>query len=163
MLEPLLRGTTRDAKLTDCPIEPSWIEAGAPRARAVFLSSTDDRLATSVLWECTGGRFTWRYAYDETIYILDGGCVLKQEGVPEMRLRPGDSAHFSRGAVVTWTVDSHVRKIAFFKSAAPRPISLVFRILKAIKRRVLALVSGGASDAFGIPAGALAMTDSHNL
>jgi uncharacterized protein len=146
MLEPLLRGTPGNAELADAPIEPSWIEEGDPRARSVILSATDDRLAYSALWECTAGRFTWRYANDETIYILDGGCRLVQPGQPEMRLSPGDSAHFSRGAVVTWTVDTHVRKIAFLKNAAPRPISIAIRLTKAALKHLMALARRGGAQ-----------------
>ena len=136
MLEPLLRNTPKGAPFQPSPIDPSWIEAGDPRARCVFLAQTDDRLAMAVHWECTAGRFTWRYAMDETIYILEGGCTLKQPGEPEVRLGPGDSAHFSRGAAVTWTVDSYVRKIGFCKAAPPRSIGLAIRLLKGVLRRV---------------------------
>ena len=122
MLEPLLRGMDRSAPLVDLPIEPGWIEAGEPKARCAVLARTDDRLAMTVHWDCTAGRFTWRYGFDETVYILEGGVTLKQEGLPEMRLGPGDCAHFSRGAAVTWTVETYVRKVGFCKSAAPRPI-----------------------------------------
>jgi len=136
MLEPLLRGTPKSAPFLQSPIEPSWIEAGDPRARCAILAVTDDRLAMTVHWDCTAGRFTWRYNMDETIYILEGGCTLKQPGLPELRLGPGDSAHFSRGAAVTWTVDSYVRKLGFCKNAPPRPISLGIRLLKAALRRI---------------------------
>jgi uncharacterized cupin superfamily protein len=136
VLEPLLRNTPKGSPLRPSPIEPSWIEAGDPRARCVFLAQTDDRLAMTVDWECTAGRFTWRYDIDETIYILEGGCTLNQPGLPELRLGPGDSAHFSRGAVVTWTIDSYVRKIGFCKSAPPRRIGLVIRLLNGMWRRV---------------------------
>jgi uncharacterized protein len=151
MLEPLLRGTPGGSEFVDAPIEPSWIEDGDPKARAVILSATDDRLAFAVLWECAAGRFTWRYSCDETIYLLDGGCVLRQRGQPEMRLGPGDSAHFSRGAVVTWTIDSHVRKIGFFKNAAPRPVSLAIRLAKGGLKHLRARLRGGArrGPAFG--------------
>ena len=146
VLEPLLRGTPKSAAFLPAPIEPSWIEAGDPRARCVVLAVTDDRLATTVHWDCTAGRFTWRYSTDETIYILEGGCSLKQKGVPEMRLGPGDSAHFSRGAAVTWTVDSYVRKIGFYKSAPPRAVGLGIRILRGALRRLR-----GSSPVFGGP------------
>ena len=135
-MEPLLRSAPKTAPFVSSPIDPAWIEAGEPRARCAILSLTDDRLAMTVHWDCTAGRFTWRYNMDETIYILEGGCALKYENMPELRLGPGDSAHFSRGAAVTWTVDDYVRKIGFCKTAAPRPISLGIRLLKGTVRRV---------------------------
>jgi len=146
VLEPLLRGTRHPTYLAPSPIEPNWIESENPRARFCILASTDDRLATTVLWECTAGRFTWRYDMDETIYILEGGVTLNQPGVPEMRLGPGDCAHFSRGAAVTWIIDSKVRKVAFCKDATPRAVSSGIRILRALLRRMK-----GSSRAFGAP------------
>lgn len=145
VLEPLLRGAPKSAPFQPSPIDPSWIEAGDPRARCAILALTDDRLAMTVHWECTAGRFTWRYEMDETIFILEGGCTLNQPGVPELRLGPGDSAHFSRGAAVTWTVESYVRKIGFCKSAPPRAFSLGLRLLQGVWRRVKK-----SSRAFGL-------------
>jgi uncharacterized cupin superfamily protein len=136
VLEPLLRGPSNPAHLRPSPIEPSCIEAGDPRARCATFARTDDRRAMTVHWDSTAGRFTWRYDMDETIYILEGGCTLKQPGLPEMRLGPGDCAHFSRGAAVTWTVDSYVRKIGFCKDAPTRRISLGIRIFKGVQRRL---------------------------
>ena len=135
MLEPLLRGTPKTVPFQSSPINPRWIEAGDPRASCAILAVSDDRLAMTVHWECTAGRFTWRYNMDETIYILEGGCTLNQPGLPELRLRPGDSAHFSRGAAVTWTVDSYVRKLGFCKAAPPRWIGLAIRLLSSAVRR----------------------------
>jgi uncharacterized cupin superfamily protein len=152
MLEPLLRGADRAAPLVDQPIVPEWIEAGEPKARCAVLARTDDHLAMTVHWDCTAGRFTWLYSFDETIYILEGGCTLKQQGVPEIRLGPGDCAHVSRGAAVTWTVDSYVRKIGFCKTAAPRPIGHGIGLAKDALRRLWALAhgrSGAAQSAFG--------------
>jgi len=136
VLEPLLRGASKTAAMLPAPINPDRIEAGDPRARCAVLAVTDDGLAMTMHWDCTAGRFTWRYDIDETIYILEGGCALNQPGLPEMRLGPGDSAHFSRGAAVTWTVETYVRKIGFCKSAPPRPMSLAIRLLKDAVRRM---------------------------
>jgi len=137
-LEPLLRGTLKsEAVMAPAPIEPTWIEAGAPRARCALLSQTDDRAAMTVQWDCTAGKFTWRYNFDETIFILEGGCTLEAEGLPTLQLGPGDSAHFSRGAVVTWTVDRYVRKLGFCKNAAPRPVGLGLRLMRGVWRRLV--------------------------
>jgi len=138
VLEPLLRGTLKSqAAMAPAPITPEWIEEGSPRARCALLSQTDDRAAMTVHWDCTAGKFTWRYDFDETVFILEGGCTLEAEGLPTLVLGPGDSAHFSRGAVVTWTVEHYVRKLGFCKNAAPRPIGLGLRVMRGVWRRIV--------------------------
>lgn len=144
MLEPLIRGALKNAKLHPAPINPDWIERGAPMASAAVLSKTDDRAATTVLWACTAGRFTWRYDIDETVYVLDGGVTIQAPGEPDRHLTAGDSIHFSRGAVATWTIESHVRKVAFCRSVPPRPFSLAMRIARALLRRVAPGRASGA-------------------
>jgi uncharacterized cupin superfamily protein len=134
MPEPLVRFTAKNGEFRPAPINPAWIEGGDPQASVVILAQSDDRATTTVLWHCTAGKFTWRYNVDETIHILDGGVTINAEGQPERRLGPGDTLHFARGAVATWTVDSHVRKVAFCRRAPPRRIAQALRIAREFKR-----------------------------
>jgi uncharacterized cupin superfamily protein len=135
MYEPLIRFAARGATPRPAPINPAWIEDGEPHARSVPLAVSDDRAAVTVLWECTAGRFTWRYDFDETIHIIGGAVTICAPGEPDRRLTPGDTIHFSRGAVATWTVDEYVRKIAFCRRAPPRPLALALRVARALQRR----------------------------
>jgi hypothetical protein len=138
MSEPLLRFTAKNTELRPAPINPEWIESGDPKASMAVVAQSDDRATTTVLWHCTAGKFTWRYNVDETIHILDGGVTINAEGQPERRLGPGDTLHFARGAVATWTVDSHVRKVAFCRRPPPRPIARALRIAREVKHALRA-------------------------
>ena len=142
MLEPLIRIAQVNPPMRPTPINPAWIEAGDPIATSALLAATDDRGGCVMFWHCTAGRFTWRYAEDETVHILDGGVTIKAEGLPARFYGPGETIHFSRGAVATWTIDTYIRKIAVCKLAGPRPISLSIRIARALMKRARALIPG---------------------
>ena len=66
-------------KLTPNPIPPSWIIEGNPVAQGSVLSTSADGLASTILWECTEGKFNWYYDFDETIMILEGAIVLEND------------------------------------------------------------------------------------
>jgi uncharacterized cupin superfamily protein len=55
---------TSRTDLTPLPIEPTWIKAGAPFARAITLSQSPDTRLTAGLWDCTAGTFTWIFGRD---------------------------------------------------------------------------------------------------
>lgn len=147
MLEPLIRVAQANPVMRPAPINPAWIEAGNPTATSALLAATDDRGAAVMFWHCTAGRFTWRYAEDETVHILEGGVTIKADGLPARFYGPGETIHFSRGAVATWTIDTYIRKIAFCKLAGPRPISLSIRIARALMKRAKAMIPGMNSGA----------------
>ena len=136
MYEPLIRVAARNASPRPAPIDPSWILSGAPRARSVAVAVSDDRAVSALIWECTAGRFVWRYDFDETIHVLDGAVTIAAPGEPERHLLPGDTVHFSRGAVATWTVEAYVRKIAFCRRAPRRELAMIMRVARALLRRV---------------------------
>jgi uncharacterized cupin superfamily protein len=136
LFEPLVRGAAQGIPLRSAPINPAWIESGSPEASCAILAKADDRGANAILWACTAGKFTWRYDCDETLYILEGGATIAAPGEPARHLGPGDTLHFSRGAVATWTIETHVRKIAFCRSAPPRWIALAFRYYGGLLRRL---------------------------
>ena len=66
----MIETTNLVVNLTPRPIEPSWIIEGNPVAQSCVLSQSADGLATTIVWECSEGRFNWNYDFDETILIL---------------------------------------------------------------------------------------------
>lgn len=132
--------------LSPAPINPDWIEAGDPRARCAVLSSSADRGAWTVLWECTSGRFTWRYDIEETVHFLEGSVVIGGPGLPKRRYGPGDTLHFARGAVATWEVEGVIRKVAFCRHAPSRPLAHALRLARGVHRRLRALAFGGGKS-----------------
>ena len=105
--------------LTARPIERSWIIEGKPDATACTLSQSADRLAWTVVWHCTEGKFNWHYDFDETLLILDGSIVLESDGMPPTRYGPGDVIFFKDGAHAKWHVEGHVKKLAFCRKTSP--------------------------------------------
>ncbi len=89
MFDKLVRDKMNGAALTAAPINKDWIEGGDPRASLAILAYSDDRATSTILWECTAGKFTWRYSIDETIYFLDGEVMISVGGQPAMRYGAG--------------------------------------------------------------------------
>ena len=121
--------------LTPLPIEPAWIKAGAPFARAITLSQSPDSLLTAGLWDCTAGTFTWIFGMDEIVHILEGE-VRVREGNITHHLVPGSVAYFPRGVETVWEVHHYVKKS--FIHRAPPP-SLLRQAVSALKARVMRL------------------------
>ena len=136
MREGFVNVTLDDAPMVAAPINKDWIERGNPEAKIAILACSDDRAAMTILWECTAGRFTWRYSVDETIYFLDGEVTISVNGGPGRRFRAGNSLHFSRGARATWEIESYVRKVAFCRSVLPRPLQAGRRFARAVYHRL---------------------------
>jgi uncharacterized cupin superfamily protein len=136
MRDVLVNVTMNGAPMAAAPINRDWIERGDPQARIAILAFSDDRAAMTVLWECTAGRFTWRYSGDETIYFLDGEATISVDGKPARRFGVGDSLHLSRGASATWEIDSYVRKVAFCRSVLPRPFIAARRVARTLYHRL---------------------------
>ncbi|WP_237477239.1 cupin domain-containing protein [Lichenibacterium dinghuense] len=129
-------------ELKPAPIRPEWIEAGDPVARNAVLSRSADGMATTMVWACTPGVFTWRYHIDETIHLLEGSVVMEDGAAPPRRLGPGDVVFFPAGAAVRWTVETPVRKLAFFRRQIPMPLGLVTRAGRDAKDRLKARRAG---------------------
>ncbi len=136
MFDELVRDKMNGAQMTPAPIKKEWIEGGDPQASLAILAYSDDRVTSTILWECTAGLFTWRYSFDETIYFLDGEVVISVEGRPARRYGAGNSIHFSRGAVATWEVKGFIRKVAFCRSPPPRLFVTGRRIARAVYHRL---------------------------
>ncbi len=122
-----------DMNLRPAPINPDWVIDGSPTARNLELSRSPDGLARTVLWDCTPGRFQWIYDIDETIHILEGSVMLDDGVAGPRRYGPGDVVFFPAGAIVQWTVEIHVRKLAFFRRGLPAPIAKLTGAMQHLK------------------------------
>ena len=105
----LIETTNLVVNLTPKPIEPSWIIEGNPVAQWSVLSKSADGLATTIVWECSEGRFNWYYDFDETILILEGSIVLENDTMRPTRYGKGDVIFFRNGAHARWYVEGRVR------------------------------------------------------
>lgn len=83
------------------------VESGSGR-----LGVTSDDSSFAAIWECTPGKFSWSYGWDETIYLLEGRVTLWHNGVGT-EVRGGDLITFHAGSEVIWDVHEKVRKVAF--------------------------------------------------
>ena len=119
------------------PIEPSWIIEGNPVARSCILSQSADGLASTIVWECSEGKFDWYYDFDETILILEGSIVLENDTMRPTRYGPGDVIFFRDGAHAKWHVEGRVRKLAFCRTTQPLFLSFALRAINKFKRILL--------------------------
>jgi uncharacterized cupin superfamily protein len=117
-----------EVELKPAPIEPSWIIEGNPTASNATLSRSMDGMASTIVWQCTEGKFNWHYDIDETIHILEGSVVIESDGMKPTRFGPGDVIFFKNGASARWHVEGHVRKLAFCRRTQPRLVGLALRV-----------------------------------
>jgi hypothetical protein len=123
--------------LTPRPIEPSWIIEGKPDAQWCVLSKSADGMASTMVWECSEGKFDWYYDFDETILILEGSIVLENDAMSPTRYGPGDVIFFKDGAHARWHVEGRVRKLAFCRKTQPVLLGFALRALSRIKRTLM--------------------------
>jgi uncharacterized cupin superfamily protein len=119
------------------PIEPSWIIEGNPVAQSSVLSQSADGLASTMVWQCSEGKFNWYYDFDETILILEGSIVLENAAMSATRYGPGDVIFFKDGAHARWHVEGHVKKLAFCRKTQPVLLGFALRVLSKIKRTLM--------------------------
>src|ERR1700733_14962155 len=98
MSRSLIETTNLVVNLTPRAIEPSWIIEGKPDAQWCVLSQSADGLASTMVWECSAGKFNWYYDFDETILILEGSIVLDSEATPATCDVAGDVIFFKDGS-----------------------------------------------------------------
>jgi uncharacterized cupin superfamily protein len=137
MSRQLIETTNLVVNLTPRPIEPSWIIEGNPVAQRCVLSESADGLASTMVWECSKGRFDWYYDFDETVLILEGSIVLESETMPPTRYVAGDVILFRDGAHARWHVEDRVRKLAFCRKTQPAWLGLALRVFLKLKKIVL--------------------------
>jgi uncharacterized cupin superfamily protein len=115
--------------LEPAPIRPEWVLEGEPIARALKLAAAPDGNLNCSLWDCTKGKFRWRFRSDEIVHILEGEVhVVDEETGRGRTLRAGDMGYFPKGSVMVWTVDQYVKKLAILRT----PESVAERLLRAV-------------------------------
>jgi uncharacterized protein len=137
MSPSLIETANLAVNLTPRPIEPSWIIEGNPVAQSCVLSRSADGLATTIVWQCSEGKFNWHYDFDETILILEGSIILENDAMGPTRYGPGDVIFFKDGAHAKWHVEGHVRKLAFCRNTQPAMLGLALRVFSKLKRTVM--------------------------
>jgi uncharacterized cupin superfamily protein len=133
----LIETTKLDVALSPRPIEPSWITEGNPVAQWHVLSRSADGLASTMVWECSEGRFNWYYDFDETVLILEGSIVIESDGMPPTRYTKGDVIFFKDGAHAKWHVEGRVRKLAFCRKTQPVWFGFALRVFLKLKKIML--------------------------
>ena len=118
--------------LAPAPIPRAWILEGTPVARKKHLAGSSDRLANTLMWDCTAGRFDWFYDEDEVIHVLEGSVIIEDAAGVRRRLQTGDTFLFAAGSRYQWTVSHYIRKIAFLHP----PLSREMRIIRGILKRL---------------------------
>jgi uncharacterized cupin superfamily protein len=136
MTNPFIITAKTDVALSSSPIEPAWIHSGNPVASNAVLATSADGTATTIVWQCTPGKFEWHYDSDETIYFLEGSVVISADGMAPTRLGPGDVLYFKKGAVAQWHIEERIRKLAFFRRTVPGPIGFAIRVITKIRQLV---------------------------
>lgn len=121
-----------ETALKECRIEPKWVIDGAPVARAQLLSRSVDGAASTFIWDCTAGRFHWHFDIDETIYLLEGAVIVRDDSGGERRLVAGDHAFFRKGTHAVWHVETYVRKLAFCHNPLPQSVVVAKRIARKL-------------------------------
>src|SRR6266404_1742922 len=150
-VESVIKLRVEQVDLNPSPIHPNWILEGNPVARNRLISSSADGSASTLIWDCTAGRFNWFYDVDETIYVIKGGVVVRDVAGVARRLSAGDTIFFPAGTRAEWHVEDYIRKIAFCRIPLPRSVVFARRGFRFLKR----LMGNGA----GAGAGATAMLE----
>lgn len=112
----------KTVELQPAPINPKWIIEGAPVTRNFLLSRAKEGGSYTMLWDCTTGVFHWYYDLDETVYVLKGSVVVRDDRGVEHTLVPGDHMLFRAGSHAIWHVEDYVQKVAFLRTPVPRPL-----------------------------------------
>lgn len=108
--------------LPPMPLAPESILEGRPEAFGRVILQSDDKRVSSGLWECTPGRFTWEFVWDEFVHVHVGHVVVTTQDGQRIELRAGDFATFPRGMKSEWHVLERVRKT--FTVRTPDPLNL---------------------------------------
>lgn len=118
--------------LVAAPIPRAWIRDGNPVARDKRLAGSSDRLPSTIMWDCTAGRFDWFYEAEEVAHVLEGSVIIEDAAGVRQRLQTGDTFLFPAGSRYQWTVPNYVRKIAFSYSPLSRQMRLINGIFECL-------------------------------
>lgn len=107
-------------------------DRGIACGRNFVLSRSSDSSATALLWDCTKGVFSWHYDIDETVYVLEGQAIIRDDSGVERVIAAGDQVLFRAGSHAVWRVDDYIRKVAFCRSPVPAPLMLAARVMRKL-------------------------------
>jgi len=124
--------------LSPAPIPDDWILEGKPLARCRRLAGSTDGLGSTLMWDCTAGRFNWYYKADETVYVVEGSMTVVDDAGQLSHLKAGDAFLFPKDTRFEWTVHTYVRKVAFVH----QPVSRKLRVLMRMSGAVMGLLRG---------------------
>ena len=119
-IEPATSVRVADIHLEPWPLPAEWILEGAPVAEGAVISRSADSRIIRGVWQCSPGRFTWVFSYDETLVVLSGLATVEIDSGERVELEPGVMAFFGRGHSATWTVVETLRK--GFHADSPDPL-----------------------------------------
>ena len=119
------------------PILPHQVLSGTPLSRVKTVVTSRDWTSHVVVWECTGGKFEWRYRQDEVAVIVAGEAFITTDAGQERRLAPGDVVFFPAGSSSTWRVPERVRKVAVVRETMWWPLGLGLKAFKKLLRRAV--------------------------
>lgn len=125
-----------DSELDDSPIDPDWIVAGEPVAKASKWGSSVDGVTGTYVWSCTAGEFDWHFGVDEIIHVVEGEVVVTSPDGVTVTLGVGDSGFFPAGTVWRWRVPVYVRKHATLVTPMPVPVRAALRLARKGKHVV---------------------------
>jgi uncharacterized protein len=108
--------------LPPMPLAAESIREGTPQAFGAVLLQSDDKRVSSGLWECSPGRFTWDFVWDEFVHLHAGHVIVTTQDGQRIELKAGDFATFPRGLKTEWQVLEKVRKT--FTVRTPDPLEL---------------------------------------
>ena len=118
--EPAASTAIADTALVPWPLPAEWVQEGAPDASGAVLSRSDDSRLIRGVWQCTPGRFSWEFSYDETLVVVSGRATVVLDTGDRVELEPGVLAFFGRGHSAVWTVHETLRK--GFHADSPEPL-----------------------------------------
>ena len=109
-------------ELADSPLAEELILEGRPKPRIWISAQSPDKKVTQGVWDCTAGRFSWVFTWDEFVMILDGEVTITPENGDPFTLRAGDFCYFPSGLNTLWQVDRYIKKT--FTLRTPEPLEL---------------------------------------
>ena len=146
-----IKFATGKLTLGSCPINPAWILEGYPVARNILIAESADRMASTLMWDCTSGRFNWYYGCEESICVVEGSVTVRDHCGSSRRLNPGDSAFFPVGSAAEWMVDTYVRKIAIMRQPMPGAVLKARNLYHQLKHLIGGRNAGSASPGVSQP------------
>ena len=124
MSTPTVSGSIRHvnepgADLDPWPIPEEWVQEGNPQASGAVLWQSDDVRVMNGVWQCTPGKFTWDYTWDETASISQGRFTITDQDGRIVSLGAGDLLFVEAGTKAVWEVVETVRKAFHVRSDTP--------------------------------------------